>query len=500
MSHPFDPQSWNRHALLTADEMRRAEEICCARGPLVSYDLMQSAGRAVARVVQDRWKPCRVLVLCGPGNNGGDGYIAAEALRAAGWQVKIAATLSNNPSQDAACAALAWQGETHPLSSNNFDQADLVIDALFGTGLRRPIDGDLAPIIEALNASKKPVVAVDIPSGVDSDTGKNLGIAVQANVTVTFFRKKPGHLLLPGATLSGDVFVAQIGMEDSLLEGEKIIAAENNPDLWLSVFPFPKPEGHKYTRGHALVYGGAIMTGASRLAARAAQRLGAGLVTLAAPQNVVALYAVALESVIVRQADKVDGWRALANDAKKNVILIGPGAGVRKELRDFVLEVLATRKPCVLDADALTAFADGPQTLFKALHPDCALTPHEGEFARLFGASVDSQADKITRTRKAAALAGSVVLLKGADTVIASPNGHAVVNHNAPPWLATAGAGDVLGGMILGLLAAGMPVFAAATAAAWLHGCIANNFGPGLIAEDLVEGIPGALKGLSSQP
>lgn len=275
-------------------------------------------------------------------------------------------------------------------------------------------------------------------------------------------------------------------------------AAENDASLWLDLFPFPKPEGHKYDRGSALIYGGAAMTGAARLAARAAQRMGAGLVTLAVPQSALAIYAEALESVIVRPADTLDVWKELLGDPKRNAILIGPGLGIGKPQAELVLAALETRTSCVLDADALTNFTERPDDLFSRLHNHCVLTPHEGEFARLFGKQVDAHADKLARTRRAAAIVGCVVLLKGHDTIIAQPDGRTVINNNAPPWLATAGAGDVLAGMILGLLAQNMPVFEATAAAAWLHGKVAVDRGLGLIAEDLIAGIPEVLKGLSN--
>lgn len=270
----------------------------------------------------------------------------------------------------------------------------------------------------------------------------------------------------------------------------------NSPALWLPHFPFPTAASHKYTRGQALLYGGPVMTGAARLAARAAQRMGAGLITLAAPPEAVPVYAAALESVIVRPAPTLEAWQELLDDPKRTAVLIGPGMGLDNEARARVLATLSTRKPCVLDADALTAFAEAPQELFDALHENCVLTPHEGEFARLFPHAGDQKSDKPTRARQAAAQAGCTVLLKGAETVIASPSGDIILNTNAPPWLATAGAGDVLAGMITGLLAQTMPLPEAPAAAAWLHGKIASDFGPGLIAEDVVEGIPEALRGL----
>lgn len=293
-------------------------------------------------------------------------------------------------------------------------------------------------------------------------------------------------------------------------------ATPNTPALWREKFPSLKRDGNKYDRGHALIYGGAVMTGATRLAARAAQRIGAGVVTLAAPESALRIYAKSLESVIVHPADTVQAWQALLCDPKKNAILIGPGLGIGALQKELVLAALEPRKPCVLDADGLSNFAGKLDELLPKLHGACVLTPHEGEFARLFGSVIGGERsdslplegrgtpwspalnDKLTRTRAAAKLAGCTVLLKGADTIIAAPDGHAIINNNAPPWLATAGAGDVLAGLILGLMAQNMPVFEAAAAGAWVHGSIATAFGgPGMIAEDLISGIPASLKSLS---
>jgi len=266
--------------------------------------------------------------------------------------------------------------------------------------------------------------------------------------------------------------------------------ADNAPDLWRALFPFPTSDSHKYTRGTALIRGGAVMTGAARLAARAAQRMGAGLVTVAAPASALPIYAESLESVIVRPVDHVQEWKKWVDDAHHPAVLIGPGLGLGAAQRDEILAALAAKNPCVLDADALTLFAAEPDLLFQNLHAACVLTPHQGEFARLFG---DVGTDKTARAIAAAKRAGCVVLLKGAETVIASPAGQAVINRNAPPWLATGGSGDVLAGMIVGLLAQKMDVFWAACAAAWIHGRVASQHGVGLIAEDIVAGIPRVL-------
>lgn len=496
---PFDISVWNRYALLTCGEMQRAEQTAFARG-IPSFSIMQRAGEAVARAVQEKWKPCRILVLCGPGNNGGDGFVIAEALRRAGWDVALAAMCSPESLKgDAMQAAKNWQGKTETLENASFENVDLVVDALFGTGLERPLEGVACTVLEKLKLTKIPVVAVDMPSGIDGNTGHILGTATQAKLTVTFFRKKIGHLLLPGATLCGEVVVADIGVMDDVLDDIRPQAVENNPALWCRLFPFPKAEGHKYTRGHALIYGGAVMTGAARLAVRAAQRMGAGLVTLGAPPSALPIYAEALESVIVQTADSREEWKSLLADPKRNAVLIGPGLGTGSSQAELVLEALETRKPCVLDADALSNFAAEPEELLARLHDQCVLTPHEGEFTRLFGGKVNPSLDKLTRAGEAAKISNSIILLKGADTVIATPQGVGVINGNAPPWLATAGAGDVLAGMIVGLLAQGMPGVASAAASAWIHGQIAANFGPGLIAEDLISGLPAVLKSLSAR-
>jgi hydroxyethylthiazole kinase-like uncharacterized protein yjeF len=491
----LDPKIWNQSALLSRAEMTQAEALTTAGGP--TFPLMQRAGEAFASIVRTHYPKSRTLVLCGPGNNGGDGFIAAEALRRSGWDVRCAAVrLPTELAGDAAEAAHGFAGTTIPLLDVDFTDTDLVIDALFGIGLSRPLDGAPKAALEKLAKTKIPVVALDIPSGVDADTGAILGGAPKAALTVTFFRKKPGHVLHPGAEACGEVVVADIGIKDAVLEAIKPATTQNTKALWQAMIPFPKPDGHKYSRGHVLIYGGAVMTGASRLAARAAQRIGAGLVTLGCPPAAVALYAAALESVIVRPVEYVEMWKDLLKDPKRNAVLVGPGMGLGSLEDTIVMAALETKKPCVLDADALGNFADKRGEFFPKLHAKCVLTPHEGEFTRLFRGHIASNKDKLTRAREAAKITNCPILLKGPDTVIAHPDGRAIVSNNAPPWLATAGAGDVLGGIILGLIAQEMPSYPAAAAAAWIHGQVAATFGPGLIAEDLVSGIPAVLREL----
>jgi len=482
-------QSWAEQALLTPSQMGEADRLTVAGG-IPGTLLMENAGRAVADAVSRRFAPRRVAVLCGPGNNGGDGFVAARLLAERGWPVRLAllgdrAALKG----DAAWAASRWTGPVEPLGLGALYGAGLVIDALFGAGLARPIEGLAAQTIAALGERGLPVVAVDVPSGVDGASGEIRGVAPPAVLTVTFFRRKPGHLLQPGRLYCGETHLAQIGIAPAVLDTVAPDTAANRPDWWLREFPQVAATGHKYSRGHALVAGGARMTGAARLASRAAARVGAGLVTVAAPEPAFPIYAAALTGVIVTPVGGLGDFDRLLADQRRNAALIGPGAGTGSETRDRALKILAAGKAAVLDADALTVFADRPADLFSAIRGPCVLTPHDGEFARLF----DVSGGKLDRARRAAAASGAVVVLKGSDTVIAAPDGRAAINDNAPATLATAGAGDVLAGLALGLLAQGMPAFEAAAAAVWLHGAAAHAFGAGLVAEDLIETLPAAL-------
>ena len=483
------------NALLTPAEMALADRAAIAGG-VASIELMEAAGQAVAAAVTRRWSPRPVTFLCGPGNNGGDGFVAARHLYSTGWPVRLGLLGDRKTlAGDAAHHAARWQGAVHALSPDLLRGAEIAVDAIFGAGLSRPVNGVAHAVIEALAASRLPSVAVDVPSGLDGATGEVRGAAAPAVATVTFFRKKPGHLLLPGRVLCGEVELADIGIPAAVLADIAPKTHENGPALWLDAYPWPRAEGHKYRRGHVLIAGGDIMTGAARLAARGAARIGAGLVTIAAPRAVWPVYAAALTGVIVRPIAREGDFRDLLSDPRRNAILVGPGNGATSATRDHALAALATRRRVVLDADALTAFADHPERLFAAIDGPCVLTPHEGEFARLFP---EAQGDKIQRTRQAAERSGAVVLLKGADTIIAAPDGRAIINANAPPELATAGSGDVLAGMIVGLLAQGLEPLPAAAAACWLHGDAATRFGPGLVAEDIVDQLPASLRRLKS--
>ncbi len=508
--------------LLTTSEMGQADQLAVKAG-VPSLELMEHAGKAVADAALDltRGADTRIAVLCGPGNNGGDGFVAARHLRDQGFDVRLfllgdKAALKG----DAAEMARRWPLPIRSASPDALQSMHLVVDALFGAGLSRPLDGTAAELVEAVNASGLPVLAVDVPSGLDGTSGEVRGVCIEARRTVTFFRKKPGHVLMPGRRLCGELVVADIGIPDSVLEVLKPALHENGLPLWISHFNWPKDGGHKYDRGHAVVVSGpALQTGAARLGARGALRIGAGLVTLVGNATATAIIATQITSIMVRS---VSGSKAISEflaDVRRNAVLIGPGASVGAETAADVLAILKSSASVVLDADALTSFAESgetvargdagmgflarngdgptqPSTLFaaiKARKAPVVLTPHEGEFKRLFG---ELPGSKVDRARTAADLSGAVVILKGADTVIASPDGRAAINSNAPPWLATAGSGDVLGGFVTGLLAQHMPPFEAASAAVWLHGAAANEFGMGLIAEDLPDVLPEILQAI----
>jgi len=490
--------------LLTNAEMAEADRLTIAGGTPGAV-LMENAGRAVADAVQAHYTGARrVVVVAGPGNNGGDGYVAARLLAERGYDVRVDAV--GDPARlkgDAAGAADQWMGETRVAEPAGLAGADLIIDALFGAGLDRVVEGPAGAMIDAMNSSGTPVIAVDLPSGINGSTGMAMGTAVKAARSVTFFRRKPGHVLLPGRLHCGPVEVADIGIPASVLDRVRPQTFANAPGLWGRQFPIPKVEGHKYSRGHAVVVsGGASSTGAARLAARGALRAGAGLCTIASPPNAVLENAAASLAIMVRSVDGAGALMQFLSDERRNAVVLGPGGGVGAPMREMVLAALKAPPAVVLDADALTSFADNPSILFEAIAGrHVVLTPHEGEFARLFNKTgrLPETGSKLERARAAARASGAVVLLKGADTVVAAPDGQATITENAPPWLATAGAGDVLAGFIAGLMAQGMPAFAAASAAAWLQGEAAQEVGPGLISEDIPEALPAVYRRLFVQ-
>jgi len=482
------------HEILTVAECTEADRFAAAHG-IPTLTLMENAGRAVADAVEARWPLGHVAVLCGPGNNGGDGFVAARHLAGRGWTVRLALLGSREALQgDAAAMAKMWGGGIGHLSRDALRDATVVVDALFGAGLSRPLDGIAKDVALAVNASGLPVVAVDVPSGLQGDTGKPLGdVCVKAGVTVTFFRKKPAHVLMPGRALCGGIVVADIGIPEAALDCPRIF--ENGPSLWK--LPWPDPMGHKYARGHCVVVSGpAHATGAARLAARGALRAGAGLVSVASPPDAVAINAASLTAIMVKPFAGGADIANLLKDRRLNAVVAGPGCGVGEQTRELVAAILESEAAAVLDADALTSFADDPNALYRVLRANCVLTPHAGEFERVFPGVLGRASSRIEAVREAAAAAGCTVLLKGPDTAIAAPDGRVAICTDAPPWLATAGSGDVLAGIAGSLLAQGMSAFDAAACGAWLHGEAANCFGIGLISEDLPEMLPRVLQDL----
>lgn len=485
--------------LLTPAQMGEADRLTIAAGT-PGIELMERAGLAVADVVS-RWPMgSRIAVFCGPGNNGGDGFVAARILARRGYPVTLALLGDRAKLRgDAALAAESWKGEIAAAETLVPARFDVIVDALFGAGLDRPLEGQAAAIVAAINGAGKPVIAVDLPSGIDGGTGQVLGAAVVATESISFFRGKPGHYLIPGREHVGRMRIADIGIPEKVLETIRPGACLNRPDLWRPVFPVAGAAGHKYSRGHAVVVsGGMIHTGAARMAARGALRVGAGLVTLASPPDALAVNAAHLTAIMLRRMEGAGGLTEILADERLNSVVLGPGLGATEATRTLVEAALSAPAAVVLDADGISAFRDDPERLFSAIRgrqAPVAMTPHDGEFARLFPDLADIPG-KVERTMEAAARSGAIVLLKGADTTVATPQGRAAIADNAPPYLATAGAGDVLAGMIGGLFAQHMPAFEATAAAVWLHGEAAREFGRGLIAEDLAEELPRVLSRL----
>jgi ADP-dependent NAD(P)H-hydrate dehydratase / NAD(P)H-hydrate epimerase len=491
--------------LLTSAEMGEADRLAISAGT-PGITLMEAAGRAVADAACERLEGRTGLVVAGPGNNGGDGFVAARILAERGHSVRVLLVGARDKLMgDAAEAASRWSGPIEAAAPESVRPDALVIDALFGAGLDREVTGLPRAMIEAINGSHAPVIAVDLPSGINGTTGAVMGAAAQATHTVTFFCRKPGHLLLPGRLHCGSVEVADIGIRSHVLDRIRPNAFANEPALWRGAFPLPQPQGHKYGRGHAVIVSGGISTtGAGRLSARGALRSGAGLVTIATPSDALAVNAAANLAIMVRAIDGAEQLSEFLSDTRRNAVVLGPGGGVGQSMRRQVRAALKSEAAVVLDADALTSFADEPEALFAVVRAregrPVVMTPHEGEFSRLFSGLPHNPHlhSKLERARAAAKMSGAIVLLKGADTVVAAPDGRASIAANAPPSLATAGAGDVLAGMIAGLLAQRMPAFEAASAAVWLHGEAAAEFGPGLIAEDLPEALPAVYRRLFS--
>lgn len=454
-----------------------------------SFDLMERAGLAAAEFVHQNWPLGRIQILCGPGGNGGDGFIAAANLVERWRDVQVFCSVPVEALKgDAAKAAALWKEPILPLEAAIEHTTDITVDALYGTGFSRPLEGAALEL-----AGRGGIVAsIDVPSGIDGLRAVALGACFNATATITFAALKPAHVLQPSAGACGRVAVADIGVP---IESSWI---ENHPSVWLDQMPNPGAAGHKHSRGHLKVLsGGLASTGAARLSARAGLRIGAGLVTVLSPPSALIVNASQLTAVMVNSVADVDSFRAEIETAQGAVI--GPGAGVTPETREKVLAALESDAAIVLDADALTVFEDDPSALFAKLRKTDVLTPHIGEFRRLFGDLLDESESKIDTVIEAAKQAGCIVLLKGPDTVISDAEGKVVVNNHAASWLATAGSGDVLAGFIAGLICQGMEPLLATAMATWVHGEASRRVGAGLISEDLEMQVPNILSALHGE-
>lgn len=459
--------------------------------------LVYVAGTQAAQAIHARWPDNAIVVLCGPGNNGADGWIAAQHLRTLGHAVRVCTpTPVESANAQVQWAASLWPEPVQASDVCDVQPHEVVVDALFGTGLNAALSPTVQAWVAQIQKAGVPVCALDIPSGVNGATGAVLGPAFTADLTLAFLSAKPGHYLLPGREYAGDVQVLplpfplrlwqRLASDNAFRDTVGRVANVNTPALWAEQLPSPTMTGHKYHRGHACVVGGDQLTGAARLAAMAAQRVGAGLTSVLASPDAWQVYATALPSSIMVQTVRSEQWAAMFHDERENAWLLGPGLGVTQHSQQLVLHALTAKKSVVLDADAITVFKDQAELLAQHIVAPCVLTPHEGEFARLFTRSDDKLQDVVSAAKQL----GAVVVLKGADTVIAATDGRVAINANAPAYLATGGSGDVLAGMICGLLAQGMPAFEAACAAVWWHGEAAHYHGVGLVPEDVIAALP----------
>lgn len=487
-----------KHNLLSVEEMQNTDNAAISSG-IAGVTLMENAGIAVFKHIRAHFARGHAVVLCGTGNNGGDGFVIARLLKEAGWDVELGLFANRyDLSGDAAHMADLWtdkaKGEISTPDKLDFTVADIVVDAVFGTGLNRPMASEVVELFKTI--PDIPIVAVDIPSGIDGNTGKKLGYVRPVHSTVTFCRKKVAHLLYPARKICGKLILSDIGISDNHIVLQENETYENSKDQWFHIFQQADIETHKFKRGYAVIAGAEVMTGATRLAARAAQRAGAGYVVIASPEKASTLYRVSLSSVVVTGYRDTTGFSEILGDKRATAFLIGPGMGYAFGAQERVLATLKLNRPTVLDADALSLFEGSSELLFNKIIGPCVMTPHEGEFAKLFPEIYSQSIGKLEQARAAAKESGAVIVFKGPDTVIAAPDGRAYINSNAPSYLATAGSGDVLAGIITSYLSQGYEPIEAAAAAVWFHGELGNQCGIGTIAEDLIDQIPSLLSKL----
>ena len=485
--------------ILSNKEMAKADLLTIESG-ISSLDLMFNAGKKVFNNLPvQRGK--RALFICGPGNNGGDGYVAADLLLKQGMEIDIYCPISKaKESNDNLHYKQKLNKSLFVSKIRSLSNYCYVVDALFGTGLSRTMSNDLSSLVSKINQSKLDVFSVDIPSGINGDTSAVLGEAFKASKTITFFNKKKCHYLYPGKKYCGEIVVEDIGIKKNVLDKIMPNIKKNDPSLWIKNFPFPVSSDHKYSRGMLVINTGPqFQTGAARLAGRSAMRVGAGAVTMVCDEETAKILEPQISVELLSVIKEKNDFQKLLKDKRVSSVLVGPGNGVNDETKARVLMALAFVDHCVIDADAITCFENNPEELFIDTYPHTILTPHEGEFKRLFGEGIALMEDKVLKCVEAAKLAGSIVLLKGADTVIADPEGNVVINASEAPYLATAGSGDVLAGIIASLVGDNkMNAFDAACAGAYIHSKLGEMIGPGLIAEDLIDNIPLMIKKLHS--
>jgi NAD(P)H-hydrate epimerase len=479
------------YEILSNEQMANADRITMDSG-IDGFGLMQNAGNSASSIILERYKPCKVMIMCGPGNNGGDGFVIAQRLLENGFTVDVASLIKiENYKGDALLAAKQYKGEIFNFSDLEIKNYDLVVDALFGTGFSKELDKELQNIFIKIKQASIPVVAIDIPSGVNGSTGEASNNCCNADLTITFCRKKIGHVLMPGMEKCGEIIICDIGIPDASVQKAGYSLIENNPLIWQEYFKPKQRSDNKYNYGHCVIFGGSKLTGAARLAARSAMRIGSGLCSISCNKDASIIYRTAEPHVMINDWDHCSEFIDFIDDPKKNAVLIGPGAGV--DLGDDLVNVIKKtcrleNKKVVLDADALTVFQNKEEELYQFLHKDCILTPHDGEFSRIFPDLINK--NKIEKAIMAAKLSGANILLKGADTIIAEPEGRIVVNNNGTADLATGGSGDILAGLIIGLLAQRIPAFEASCLAAYIHGRAAQIIGHGLVATDIPDKIP----------
>ena len=490
-------QNTHRSEIFLSKEIKKLEKLNFTKKK--SYLFMERAGYQVFKFISENFKQKRqsAIVLCGPGNNGGDGFVVAKYLKKKGYKIKVYTLVEKNSyTGDALRALKNFKGVVKNFDYFKIKKNTLIIDALFGIGLKRSIKPKLTKIFKLVNKSKNAVISIDIPSGVSSDTGKILGNAIKADFTVTFHRKKIGHILSPGKEFSGKLKVVDIGLK------KKIITRylENKPSLWKKSFPWKKYADHKYSRGRVIVYGSQKeFTGATILSSQAALRTGVGSVKILCTAETLQIYSIKFPSVLKKEINSINQLKKFLKKEKITSILIGPGSGSNKKIKEITKLILKKIKYVVLDADALTCFKNDLKSLYSLLDKNKIITPHLGEFKKIFP-KIKKNLSNIEKVIAAKKLIRSNMILKGPSSLIVSYDNKIIINNNSSPELAVIGSGDVLSGILVSLIGEKkMNPFLAACAATWLHSDIAREYNKGLIAEDLVEGIPSALKRLKNE-